>query len=62
MLQLLGAAVLTITVVVALLYAGFMVIWMHAPPASVLLVTMALAALPLAVGWGLFKLASRAKS
>jgi small-conductance mechanosensitive channel len=61
LLRLLGTLVVILTVTAAVLYAGFMVIWMHAPLPGVVGLTLALAVLPMGISWGLFKLAARSK-
>lgn len=50
LLRLTAGAIWLLTAAASALYAGYMIAWMHAPPAAVLLVTAALAALPVALG------------
>jgi hypothetical protein len=59
LLQLISGLILLSTALAGAMYAGFMVIWMHAPVASVLLVTLAMASIPLLLSWWLLKLSGR---
>jgi len=53
---LLGVALATVTVLGALAYAVFMVMWMHAPALQVALLSAALAGSLLLLAWGAMRL------
>jgi hypothetical protein len=60
LLLLAAAALITVaSLSAAALYAGFAVVWMHAPVFQVITVTALLCIIPAAVAWSLIYLAKR---
>ena len=58
-LRLGGVSIAIMTILAAVTYAAFMVIWMHAPPLHMVAFLIILSIPALAIAWGAFKLARR---
>ena len=59
LLRLLAILIGFITAIAGVIYAGFMIIWMHAPAPQVVFLTLLICSIPAAVSWLLLRAAKR---